>query len=35
MLIQQHGNTTYLWEDPNPIDACVDMVEKLNELKML
>ena len=35
MLIQQHGNTTYLWEDSNPIDACVDMVEKLNELKML
>ena len=31
----EHGNTTYLWEDSNPIDACVAMVEKLNELKML
>lgn len=29
------GNTTYLWEDSNPIDACVVMVEKLHELNLL
>lgn len=31
----EHRNTTYLWEDSNPIDACVAMVEKLHELKLL
>ena len=31
----EHGNTTYLWEDSNPVDACVAMIEKLNELKLL
>ena len=27
--------TTYLWEDDNPIDACVAMIEKLHEQKLL
>ena len=31
----EYENTTYLWEDSNPVDACVAMIEKLNELKML
>ena len=31
----EHRNTTYLWEDSNPIDACVAMVEKLHEMKIL
>jgi len=27
--------TTFLWEDDSPIDACVAMVEKLHEQKLL
>lgn len=25
-----HKNTTYLWEDYNPVDACYKMIEKLH-----
>ena len=31
----EHENTTYLWEDSNPIDACVAMIELLHEQKLL
>ena len=31
----EHGNTTYLWEDSNPIDACYEMILKLHELNLL
>ena len=31
----EHENTTYLWEDSNLVDACVAMIEKLNELNLL
>lgn len=31
----EQENTTYLWEAPNPIDACYEMVLRLHEHKML
>ena len=31
----EHENTTYIWEDSNPVDACYEMVLKLHELKLL
>ena len=31
----EHGNTTYLLEDSNPINACVAMIEKLYGLNLL
>ena len=31
----EQQDTTYLWEDSNPVDACYEMILKLNELKML
>jgi hypothetical protein len=31
----EHRYTTYLWEDSNPVDACVAMIEKLHESNLL
>ena len=31
----EHKNTTYLWEDSNPVDACYEIIIKLNELNLL
>ena len=31
----ENKDTTYLWVDDSPIDACVAMIEKLHEQKLL
>lgn len=30
-----NAERTYLWEDDSPVDACVKMIEKLHEQKLL
>lgn len=31
----EQQDTTYLWEDSNPVDACVAMIEQLYKLNLL